>query len=107
VESCPKGYPNVAAFLDSDESFMLYRRFGYLQSRLLLDKQGELRVLERKLDRMDNLDAKENPERLKTIDLKEEDAKPRKELLKQIDEKLRDYGTSWRSDCRNSLTGYS
>ncbi|KAG9194062.1 hypothetical protein G6011_04097 [Alternaria panax] len=41
-----RGYPNLAAFLDSDDSFALYRRFGYLQSRLLLRKQEELRTLE-------------------------------------------------------------
>src|SRR5215469_11608832 len=39
VYSCPEGYPRLAAFLDSDENFMVYRRFGYLQSRLLLEKQ--------------------------------------------------------------------
>jgi hypothetical protein len=31
--------PRLAALLDSDENFMLYRRFGYLQARLLLHKQ--------------------------------------------------------------------
>ncbi|KAF2675673.1 hypothetical protein K458DRAFT_411061 [Lentithecium fluviatile CBS 122367] len=49
VNDHPKGYPNLAAFLDSDEGFAVYRRFGYLQSRILLYKQEELRVLEEKL----------------------------------------------------------
>jgi hypothetical protein len=46
VQSCPRGYPALAAFFDSDESFMVYRRFGYIQSRLLLEKQDEMRALE-------------------------------------------------------------
>jgi hypothetical protein len=43
----------LAAFLDSDEGFTIYRRFGYLQSRLLLDKQEQLRLLEEKLEHLD------------------------------------------------------
>lgn len=43
----------MAAFLDSDEGFSIYRRFGYLQARLLLDKQEELRLLEEKLQTLD------------------------------------------------------
>ena len=33
----------LATFLDSDDCFMVYRRFGFLQSRRLLEKQEELR----------------------------------------------------------------
>lgn len=71
---------------------MMYRRFGYLQSRLLLDKQDELRILEEKLDLMDKQDAELYPLRLRTRDLPEEDAKPRRELLKTIRENFCEYG---------------
>jgi hypothetical protein len=47
------GYPRLASFLDTDENFMLYRRFGYLHARLLLQKQDELRKLEEALDNLD------------------------------------------------------
>ncbi|RFU34107.1 hypothetical protein B7463_g2216, partial [Scytalidium lignicola] len=53
---CRDGYPNLAAFLDSDENFMLYRRFGYIQARLLLSKQDQLRALEEDLDKVDKDD---------------------------------------------------
>jgi hypothetical protein len=33
---------------------MLYRRFSFMQSRLLLEKQDKLRVLEKKLDSLDH-----------------------------------------------------
>jgi hypothetical protein len=38
VDQCLAGYPRLAAFLDSDENFMFYGRFGFLQARLLLYK---------------------------------------------------------------------
>jgi hypothetical protein len=47
------GYPRLASFLDTDDNFMLYRRFGYLHSSLLLQKQDELRELEEALDNLD------------------------------------------------------
>ena len=71
---------------------MMYRRFGYLQARLLLDKQDEIRKLEVKLDKMDRRDAVDHPIRLRTRDLAEEDAKPRRELLKTIEERFCEYG---------------
>ena len=53
VNTIPRGYPNLAAFCDSDENFMVYRRFGYPQSRILLDKQNEMAALETELDSLD------------------------------------------------------
>ncbi|KAI9685826.1 MAG: hypothetical protein M1822_004104 [Bathelium mastoideum] len=96
VGSCPKGYPNLATFLDSDENFMVYRRFGYLQSRLLLEKQDELHKLEKKLDSMENyyLDKTANPLVLQTRDLTEEEGAPQRAVLfKQIEERFREYST--------------
>jgi len=52
-----RGYRSLSTFLDSDENFMLYRRFGYLHSRLLLRKQDKLRKLEAELDEFDEEDA--------------------------------------------------
>jgi hypothetical protein len=84
VERYLRGYPSLAAFLNSDDSFMLYRRFGFLQARLLLDSQDELRILEMELDKMDKRDHARDPVALQTRDLCEEDAKPRRELLQRI-----------------------
>jgi hypothetical protein len=53
VVDCHRGYPRLAAFQSSDESFMLYRKFAYLQSRVILDKQDQLRVLEKELHDLD------------------------------------------------------
>lgn len=64
MESCPRGYPRLAAFLDSDESFSIYRRFGYAQARLLLEKQDEMRLLEEGLIEMDKEDERTGSQRL-------------------------------------------
>jgi hypothetical protein len=96
VDSCPEGYPQLAAFLDSDENFMLYRRFGYLQARILLHKQDELRALETKLDRLDEKDNEHNDTKkyLKSrdIDDKRKDSR-RKALLREIETTFKEYGT--------------
>ena len=60
VEDIPNGFPRVARFLDSDDSFGLYRRFGTVYSRLLLIKQDEVSRMEMKLEAMDRLDDASN-----------------------------------------------
>ncbi|KAF2807251.1 uncharacterized protein BDZ99DRAFT_478754 [Mytilinidion resinicola] len=91
LEDCPLGYPNLAAFLDSDENFMIYRRFGYIQARLLLEKQDELRKLEKRLDTMDKRDEHNKSRRLITRDLKKKDAEPRRELFKTLEKAFCEY----------------
>lgn len=92
VWECPRGYPNLAAFLDSDENFMVYRRFGYIQARLLLEKQDELRRLEKRLDDYDGKVQKVRATNLMTLDLKPDDAAPRKEIMDKLEQKFREYG---------------
>ncbi|KAI9711810.1 MAG: hypothetical protein M1820_001955 [Bogoriella megaspora] len=69
---------------------MIYRRFGYLQSRLLLDKQDDLRKLEKELD---DEDLQDDPRNLVTRDLAESDKVRRRDILKRIEEKFRDYAS--------------
>ncbi|PMD53446.1 uncharacterized protein K444DRAFT_571426 [Hyaloscypha bicolor E] len=64
LERCGDGYPYLATFLDSDENFMIYRRFGFLHARLLLQKQDELRIMEEELDQMDQRDKVHNTKAL-------------------------------------------
>ena len=103
VEEYPHGYPRQAAFADSDESFMLYRRFGYVHARLLLHRQDELRELEDELENMDKMDARNEKRKncLHSRDIDNEqggegtpDGKSRGVLLDQIEEKTLKYGTS-------------
>lgn len=84
----PEGYPHLATFLDSDENFMLYRRFGFLQARLLLNKQDQLRALEEQLD---DLDKDDDEEYLKSRELDDADETRRSKLLLKIEKKFKEY----------------
>ena len=83
---------------------MLYRRFGFLQARLLLDKQDELRTLEKSLDEMDYITSRTEPHKLRTRDLEEEDAKPHKAMLQRIEKAFCEYGSNPFPFRRKSVT---
>lgn len=77
------------------------RRFGFLHSRVLHYRQDELSYLENKLIDMDDLDKNELPTALKSRktdeqrDDIEEEQYTRKYLINTIDQKLKEYGTSF------------
>lgn len=78
---------------------MIYRRFGYIHSRLLLNKQDELRELEASLRDMDLIDARSEHGALclKSRELDEEREEvqrlgPRSALLEKIEQKTLQYG---------------
>lgn len=78
---------------------MIYRRFGYIHSRLLLNKQDELRELEDSLRNMDLIDESSNEGALclqsRDLDEEREDIQglgSRKELLQKIEQKTLQYG---------------
>jgi len=54
VHGGPLGYPLMARFMDSDDNYMTYRRFGNVQARLLLEAQDDIRLLEEKLEELDD-----------------------------------------------------
>jgi hypothetical protein len=96
VQDCVNGYPRVAAFLDSDDNFMICRRFGYLHWRVLLDKQNELQYLEKELDEMDKDKDKANPGCLRGSDVNiagiaEGQLTERQAIMKDINNTLLEY----------------
>lgn len=81
----------MAAFLDSDENFMMYRRFGWIQSRLLLKKQSEISDLEKDLEVQDGFLA-DGEEVEEGQELVEEQSDYKNELLKKLEVKFGEYG---------------
>jgi hypothetical protein len=75
---------------------MIYRRFAYLQSRLILHKQDQLRELEKRLDKEDHDDALVDPELLMCRDKDEIGKRPRVELLAKIEKVFKEYGENRR-----------
>lgn len=82
---------------------MIYRRFGFLSARLLLDQQDQLRLLEEELDERDQDDAENKPIRNLTRDLPEEDSRERRGLLEKIKREYCEYGISRSCDSRLTL----
>jgi hypothetical protein len=94
VHHGPNGYPKLARFLDSDDNFMVYRRFGFLQARLLLETQDKLRVLEGRLDRLDESDTvgDDNQDNLCSRDGDGGDQTERINLMAAIRTAFQEYG---------------
>lgn len=94
VDECPRGYPHFAALLNSDENFTMFRRFGYLQCRLILEKQTRLAMLECQLDELDKQLAESERDRiyLHTVDDDEGIGQTRATLVSKIEHTFHDYG---------------
>lgn len=82
--------------MNSDESFLIARKYGFLRSRVLLYRQDELSVLERSLIRLDKDDKENRRVALTSRKIDESTDKDpvhsRKALIQRIDDKLKDYG---------------
>lgn len=99
VESYPFGYPRVAAFQASEGAFSVYRSFGYLHSRVLLDLQYEISTLELELEQKDRDDADDADTKRRVISRKIDDKlaerngeeRSRRHILTDIRKKLVEY----------------
>ena len=94
VEDRPRGYPRLAAFIDSDTDGRIYRRFGYLRSYLLLHRQDEISALEEEFNALDKEHEDDDPYRLCSRRYDEEEGPQkvqRKELLSRLNETLKEY----------------
>lgn len=96
VEKYPRGYPRLAAYVNTDIDGRLYRRFGQLRNRLLLHYQDDICFLEEELTKIDEEDGRGEPHqsyRIISRRYDEEDLAScrRKRVVDQIDEKLKKY----------------
>ena len=89
----------MSCYLDSDEQFMIYRRFGILHARSLLYAQDELRELESRLTMLDKRDDRNEDDRDYLMCRENDDdrepipgRKSRKDLLALIKQKTLEYG---------------
>ena len=98
MDNYQQGYGKVAGFETCDPSFNMYRKFGWLHNRALLDIQDELSELEHELQYLDEYDFKDGDE-VRLISrrydyglLGTEKHSDRRNLINQIKEKLKEYG---------------
>ena len=108
IDDHPMGYPRLGSYMNSDENFLLCRRYSLLHTRVMLYRQAELAQLERELFESDQEDEKDEEKALRDVNFLDEGevGKSRMKLMKQIEEKLKDYGmsdvislSSWLESC--------
>lgn len=78
----------MAAFMDLEPKFDMFRRFGRLRIRILLRKQDELQELQERLDLMDSREKTQLYLSSRRYDRDED----RMKLLDLIEQKLAKYG---------------
>ena len=91
MDQYPEGYGKLAAFIDCDPNFRIYRKFGWLHNRVLLHIQDELQKLEKELEIVDEWEAKSG-DIVKLASRRSDTNKKRKDIIIAIKEKLDEYG---------------
>lgn len=89
------GWPRVATHIESGLDFAIYRRFGYLRTRLLLYHQDRLAEMEAKLDMIDRQDCKDKETQSFLGNRSDDDRRSgslRKALFLELDKELKTYG---------------
>ncbi|KAL8919813.1 MAG: hypothetical protein Q9172_004793 [Xanthocarpia lactea] len=99
IDDHPKGYPKLAAFMNSSENFAMCRRFAFLHTRVLLHRQDELAEMEKTLIAMDDEDQDIDPLSLESRRRDDDrvEQPSRKSLMAKIDDKLKDYDRDYGS----------
>ncbi|PMD59944.1 uncharacterized protein K444DRAFT_529515, partial [Hyaloscypha bicolor E] len=89
------GWPQIAAFLESADSFGIYRGFGQSHTRLLVAYETDITRLENQIHELDVADEKseEGVRRLISSCHPEGFDTTRRDLLAQLEQKLLSYGT--------------
>jgi hypothetical protein len=85
----------LAAFQHSNDNFAIFRRFGLVHCRVLVQLQAEIELLQQKLSNLDQADAIDgapNSWRLRTAEYNESCDPGQRDILKQLQEKLLLYG---------------
>jgi hypothetical protein len=95
AEEYPKGWPQLAAFLNSKDNFAIFRRFRLIHCRVLLHLQAEITILEQKLinlDLSDSLEGSSTKWRLLTAEFQDGWDPAQQNILRQLQQKLSIYG---------------
>ena len=91
MDDYPEGYGKLAAYIDCDPNFRVYRKFGWLHNRVLLLIQDELQELEEELEMCDKWEA-ESGDSVRLASHREDKNAERLELFVAIKQKLDEYG---------------
>jgi hypothetical protein len=87
------GFPKLASFIDIDDTHAVFRRFGRLSARVLLQMEIDLTDLENELNELDAADAADPVMRLRLLGRERFEGwdEKQRELVTKIEKKLLDY----------------
>lgn len=85
------GYRAYSHLLNSHDNFLVFRRFGVLNARLMLALQDHIVILEEKLDKLDSLLSKPEAPDVHNGTFREDPVEERTQLLLDLRTKLKDY----------------
>ncbi|KUJ24439.1 uncharacterized protein LY89DRAFT_727466 [Mollisia scopiformis] len=87
LEHYRQGYPRLAAFLNLDANFTIFRRFDTLHLRVLLEQQDRLCELQQQLEDCDDAETIQ----LNLKSRRQDDNNTRRSVLQQVAAELKDY----------------
>jgi hypothetical protein len=85
------GYRGFSAFLASDNEFLIFRRFGPLNTRLLLYSQDKIAVLEEALEALEANHTQEGAKDIHNGSFRQEALPERRRLLEELNIEVRQY----------------
>jgi hypothetical protein len=85
------GYRGFTTFLDSDDNFLVFRRYGILNTRLLLYLQDKIAVAEKELEDIDIRFAKKETGNVNNGSFRQEMIGERARVLEQIHDLIKEY----------------
>jgi hypothetical protein len=96
-KNCPPGWPQIAAFQNLHSQYLIFRSFGQIHSRLLLNLQSEIEILETALGNQDEKDQATPSLKYKlcTSEHRNEWDSSTKDILRELEDKVLKYG-KWR-----------
>lgn len=95
VDDYPDGWPRVAAFLNSADTFQIFRRFSYAHTRLLTNMMAKITTLEKGLLELDRKDAEVGSDtnyRLRATEYQGGWDTEKQELMDRLQVEIRAYG---------------
>jgi hypothetical protein len=94
VDSHPSGWPQLAAFLNSEDNFAIFRRFGLMHCRELVMLQAEITLLEKQRAELDKQDEASESTGYRLVSIEHQPGwdTEQKDLSEQIRKKLLIYG---------------
>ena len=95
VDDYPDGWPRVAAFLNSADTFQIFRRFSYAHTRLLTNMMAKITTLEKGLLELDRKDAEVGSDtdyRLRATEYQEGGDTKKQELMDRLKFEILAYG---------------